>query len=272
MRATWKGNVTFGLVTMPVKLFGTTESKSVSFRQLDADDHSPVSRLQWNRVLDREVASENIVKGYAHADGVYIIVGEDDLAGLPVPSKKTIAIEQFAEADDIGREFHEGAYHIEPGEGGERAYALLLHALAAKDLVGVGKITLRSRERMCIVRAQGGRIHVDTLYYPDEVRTRGLAAPELPAVGAEERGMAEQLVAMMTKPLDLGSYHDEYREALMEVISAKIEGREIAPAKVIAEAPASVDVLAQLRASVEAAAQAAGAATDADTATDADAA
>ena len=217
-------------------------------------------------MLDREVATENIVRGYEHADGVLVLIDDDDVAGLPVPSKKTIAIEQFVDADEIGREFHERAYHIAPGEGGERAYALLLHALAAKGLVGVGKITLRSRETMCIVRAQGGRIHVDTLYYPDEVRTRGLAAPELPDVRADERAMAEQLVAMMTRPLDLGGYHDEYREALMEVINAKIEGRVVAPAVVIPEAPASVDVLAQLRASVEAAAQAAGEAADADAA------
>ena len=265
-RATWSGNVTFGLVTTPVKLYGATESKAVAFRQLDAEDLSPVSRLQWNRVLDREVDASGIVRGYEHTKGSYVIITDDDVAGLPVPSKKAIAIEQFVEATEIGREYHERAYHIEPAEGGERAYALLLHALEAKGLVGVGKITLRSRESMCLLRAQDGRIHVDTLYYPDEVRTRGAAAPELPDVSGEERAMAEQLVAMMAGRFDAERFRDEYREALMEVINAKIEGREITQAETAPEAPPQLDVLAQLRASVAAAAAAAADGPEADAA------
>lgn len=270
-RATWSGMITFGMVSVPVKLITGTDELSVSFRQLDGSDpeHRRVKQLRWNEGLDREVAYADIVKGYEFAKGEHIVIPDSDIEGLPVPSKRTIEIRQFVQLDEISREHHQRAYYLLPDtgtakrrvEGSERPYTLLLRALEAKGLVGVGKITMRSRERVCIVRPANGRLLLDTLWWPDEVRTTDLAPlrvvkGELADISDEERDLAVMLVERMARPFAADEYRDTYREALMALIQARLDGE--APAEAEAAAPAPMpDLMAALRQSIEAAGEAA---------------
>ncbi|MXW35283.1 MAG: hypothetical protein F4Z60_06910 [Chloroflexi bacterium] len=179
-----------------------------------------------------------------------------------MPTKRTIGIQAFVKLDEIDPVYHEKAYYLEPDEAGEKPFALLVRALEAKGLVAVAQVAIRNKERLCALRAPGpdeegaahggGRILLETLYYPDEIRTAQLDPLDLEEVSEEELQMAFTLIGMLEKPFEPEEYHDEYREALMAVINAKLEGVELAEAAE-PETAKIVDLMAALRASVEAA-------------------
>ena len=261
-RPIWRGAISFGMVSIPVRLFAATESKDISFRQLDREDLSRVRQLRWNMNLDREVPYDQIVRGYEYAKERYVVIEQEDFDNLPVPSKRTIGIQAFVRLDEIDPVYHEKAYYLEPDEAGAKPFALLLRALEAKGLVAVAQLAIRNKERLCALRAPapdgdgeahgGGRILLDTLFYPDEVRTARLDPLDLAEVSDEELAMAFTLIGMLEKPFEPEEYHDEYREARMAMISAKIDGEEVAEAAE-PETARIVDLMAALRASVEAA-------------------
>ena len=278
-RPIWRGAISFGMVSIPVRLFTATESKDVSFRQLDREDHSRVRQLRWNMELDREVPYDQIVRGYEYAKDRYVVLENEDFDKLPLPSKRTIGIKAFVRLDEIDPVYHEKAYYLEPDEAGEKPFALLVRALEAKGLVAVAQVAIRNKERLCALRAPaadeegaghgGGRILLETLYYPDEIRTAQLDPLDLEDVSEEELQMAFTLIGMLEKPFEPEEYHDEYREALMAVINAKLEGVELAEAAE-PETAKIVDLMAALRASVEAASSGRGDAEDAGDAAEAE--
>lgn len=261
-RPIWRGAISFGMVSIPVRLYTATESKDVSFRQLDREDRSRVRQLRWNMNLDREVPYDQIVRGYEYAKDRYVVLENEDFDRLPLPSKRTIGIKAFVRLDEIDPVYHEKAYYLEPDESGEKPFALLLRALEAKGLVAVAQVAIRNKQRLCALRVAAadedeashaaGRILLDTLYYPDEVRTARLDPIDLVDVTEEEMAMAFTLIGMLEKPFEPEEYHDEYRAALMAVIEAKLEGEELAEAAE-PETAKIVDLMAALRASVEAA-------------------
>ena len=251
-RPIWRGAISFGMVSIPVRLYTATDSKDVSFRQLDREDHSRVRQLRWNMELDREVPYDQIVRGYEYAKDRYVVLENEDFDKLPLPSKRTIGIKAFVKLDEIDPAYHEKAYYLEPDEAGAKPFALLVRALEAKGLVAVAQVAIRNKERLCALRAGENRILLETLYYPDEIRTAQLEPLDLEDVSEEELAMAFTLIGMLEKPFAPGEYHDEYREALMAVINAKLEGVELAEAAE-PETAKIVDLMAALRASVEAA-------------------
>ena len=251
-RPIWRGAISFGMVSIPVRLYTATDSKDVSFRQLDREDHSRVRQLRWNMELDREVPYDQIVRGYEYAKDRYVVLENEDFDKLPLPSKRTIGIKAFVKLDEIDPVYHEKAYYLEPDEAGAKPFALLVRALEAKGLVAVAQVAIRNKERLCALRAGENRILLETLYYPDEIRTAQLEPLDLEEVSEDELAMAFTLIGMLEKPFAPGEYHDEYREALMAVINAKLEGVELAEAAE-PETAKIVDLMAALRASVEAA-------------------
>lgn len=251
-RAIWKGTISFGMVSIPVKLFTATESKDITFRQLHAEDNTPIRLVRWCPADDRALENDEIVKGYEYAKGRYVIVSDEDFEKLPVASKHTIELTAFVEAAEIDPSHYEKTYYLEPEEIAEKPYALLVRALADKGLVAVGKIAIRQKERLCALRVRDGLLILETLYYADEVRQAEAGAPEVEVSDAELK-MAHALIDMLREPFDAANYKDEYREALLEMIRAKVEGEEVAvPEAPAAEKPA-VDLMAALKASVEAA-------------------
>lgn len=251
-RPIWRGTISFGMVAIPVKLYTATESKDISFRQLDREDLSRVRQLRWNMNLDREVPYEQIVRGYEYAKERYVVLEDEDFEKLPLPSRRTIAIQAFVRLEEIDPIYHEKGYYLEPDEAGGKPFALLMKALEEKGLVAVAQVAIRNKERLCALRPGSDRIMLHTLFYPDEIRSTRLEPFEVAAVSDDELKMALTLVEMLEQPFDPDAYHDEYRDALMTVINAKLEGQEIVEAAE-PETTKVVDLMAALKASVEAA-------------------
>lgn len=253
-RSIWKGAISFGLVSIPVKLYTATESKDISFRQIHNDEcQSRIRQLRWCPVHEREVGYDEIVRGYEYTKDRYVILDDEDFESLPLPSKHTINLDAFVEGAEIDPIFYERSYYLEPDEAGAKPFALLMRALQEKGLVAVAKIAIRNKEQLCALRPQGGVLALETMFLADEIRE---APTEVQwhdqSVSAPELKMAETLIEMLHRPFEPEAYRDDYREALQQLIEAKLEGvalQEVA----LGEPPKVVDLMAALRASVEAA-------------------
>ena len=251
-RALWRGTISFGMVTIPVKLFTATESQDVSFRQLHAADNSPIKLVRRCAADGTDLDPDEIVKGYEYAKDHYVLVDESDLEKLPIPSKHTIELTGFVASEEIDPVFYEKSYHVEPEELGRKPFTLLVKALEEKKLNAVGKIAIRTKERLCSLRPRNGSLMLETLFYADEIKPPDFEMPEVKISEAEMK-VAYALIDLLHEPFDPAKYRDEYRDSLMTIIEAKLAGHEyVAPAEPAALAPA-VDLMAALRASVEAA-------------------
>ncbi|MYH67841.1 MAG: Ku protein [Dehalococcoidia bacterium] len=250
-RAIWKGVISFGMVSIPIRLFPATESKDIGFRQLRRDTNTRVRMLRWDPVEEQEVPYEEIVKGYEYAKDRYVVIDDEDLEKLPLPTKHTIELTAFVEESEIDPVHYEKSYYLAPEDAGTKPYSLLIRAMQAKGLIAIAKVAIRTKERLCALRARGDQLILETLYYPDEIREPGESAA-VDEVSEEEMEMARALIEMLEQPFDPEQYKDQYREALMTIIEAKLEGQEVATPEAAAPQPA-VDLMAALRASVEAA-------------------
>lgn len=251
-RPIWKGAITFGMISIPVKLYGATESKDLAFNTLHKSCRSRLKQKRWCPVDDREVFQDEIVRAYEYTKDQYIEVSDDDLEGLPVPSKHTIELTSFVKAAEIDPVYFERTYYLEADQIGAKPYALLMRALKTRQVAAVAKVALRNRESLCVLRAGDNALMLETLYYPDEIRTADLPAEPEVLVSPQELTMALTLVEMLEEPFDPKKYHDEYRVALMEMIEAKATGQEVV-ATPEAPLPKTVDLMAALKASLEAA-------------------
>lgn len=251
-RAIWRGTISFGMVSIPVRLFTATESQDITFRQLHAADNSPIRLVKRCSADGKDLEPDEIVKGYEYARDRFVLVDESDLEKLPIPSKHTIALTAFVDAREIDPIYYEKSYYVEPEELGKKPFALLVKALEEKQLCAVAKIAIRTKERLCALRPKDHGLVLETLYFADEIR-KPESEPQEFAVSDAEMKVAYALIDLLREPFDAAAYRDEYRDALMAIIQAKLEGHEyVAPAEPTASAPA-VDLMAALKASVEAA-------------------
>jgi DNA end-binding protein Ku len=254
----WKGAIQFGLVTIPVKLYVATEARAgVSFNMLHETDSTRIQMKIWCPEDEQIIARTETVKGFEYAPDKYVVITDEDLEKLPLKTVRSIEIEQFvptAEAETQTR-FVKSAYYIEPDRVGRKAFALLKSVLEDKGLTAVCKFVLRDREVLAALNPFENTMLLSTLYWPDEIRDLGeLDLPdEEPEIKPAERKMAAQLIEAMTGEFDPANYRDEYREALMQVIEAKIEGRETVEVEAPEEETKLVDLMAALQASVKAA-------------------
>ncbi len=251
-RSIWNGVISFGMVSIPVKLYTATEGKDIAFRQLHQTCGSRLKQLRWCPSCEREVEWGEVARGYEYTKDEHVVLTDEDFAKLPLPSKHTIDLAAFVKADEIDPIYYEKAYYLEPDEVGIKPYALLMRALQEKQLTAVAKIAIRNKDRLCALRPYDGRIMLETLLYPDEIRVqKGAETPEV-KVSDKELSMAFSLIDLMAGSFDPEAYHDEYRKALIEIIEAKLEGAEVVEAP---PAPRGkvVDLMAALKASVDAA-------------------
>ena len=249
-RSIWNGLISFGMVSIPVKLFTATESKDVSFHLLHEECSSRLKQQRWCPVCEREVEWGEIVRGYEYAKDQHVVMSDEDFEKLPLPSKRTIELTAFVEAREIDPVFYEKSYYLEADEIGTKPFALLMKALIEKNLTAIAKIAVRNKERLCALRPMDGTLMLETLYYPDEIRVeRGVELPEV-EVSDRELEMAATLIDLLQEPFDPEKYHDDYRAALMQIIEAKLEGQEFVEAA--QPVPANVtDLMTALKASVE---------------------
>lgn len=251
-RSIWNGVISFGLVSIPVRLYPATSEKDISFNELHGECKSRLKRVRWCPFHNREVSADEVVKGYEYAKGQYVEMEEDDFEKLPIPSKHTIEVSAFVNRDEIDPVYYDSTYTLEPDEAGKKPFALFLHALQGKGVTAIANVTIRKKEQLCALRLAGGNLMLDTLYYADEVRVDlDKDVPDVKLTPQEEK-MASALVELLSDNFKPAEYKDTYREALLQVIEAKLEGKQVVEAPAAQETKVT-DLMEALRASVEAA-------------------
>ena len=255
MRSIWKGSVSFGLVSIGVKMYTATEEKDVSFHQVRRTDGA---RIRYKRVAEsdgEEVAYSDIAKGYVLPSGETVILTDDDFADLPLPTARVVDVVQFVPLDQIDPIYFAKSYYLEPEQNAVKPYVLLRDALDESGMAGLVKVAIRNREQLATLRVRDGVIVLETMIWPDEIRTPDFGFLDADVdLRAAEQQMARSLIESMSGDFDPEAYNDDYREALQAVIDAKVEGREVVAAE--EEQPSAgnvVDLMSALRASVEAA-------------------
>jgi DNA end-binding protein Ku len=243
MRSMWKGAISFGLVMIPVKLYAATEQKDIAFRQVHREDGG---RIRFRRVCSidgEEVPYEDVAKGYELPTGEMVVLTDEDMADLPLPSTRSIEVLHFMPEEQLDPILLNKSYFVEPESSGARAYVLLRDSLERSGKVAVTQVALRQRETLATLRTRDGLLVLETLLWPDEIRTPdfGFLDDDI-QVRSQELKMASSLIDSMTEDFDPAAYHDGYREALQELVDAKIEGREVAQpeAPVSEEEPTSL--------------------------------
>jgi DNA end-binding protein Ku len=254
MRSIWKGAISFGLVTIPVKVYSATEQRDVAFHQVHRADGGRIKFRRVCSVCGEEVAYADVAKGYELPSGEVVVLTDEDFADLPLSTSRRIDVLQFAAVDQVDPIYFNKSYYLEPDAQGDKPYVLLRDALESSGRVAVVKVALRQRESLATLRVRNGVFVLETMLWPDEVRT-----PDFPfleedvEVRSQELTMASSLIETMSGDFDPSDYKDAYREALQAVIEAKAEGREVVQPEPEAAEPAAADLLSALRASVEAA-------------------
>ncbi|WP_329255352.1 Ku protein [Streptomyces canus] len=251
VRSIWNGAISFGLVSIPIKLVNATESHSISFRQIHTEDGGRVRYRKVCELEDREISQAEIGKGYEDADGTIIPITDEDLAQLPLPTTKTIEIVAFVPGDRIDPLQMDAAYYLQAGGApAAKPYTLLREALKRSNKVAIAKFALRGRERLGMLRVVEDAIALHGLLWPDEVRApEGLAPDTKVTVSDKELDLADALMDTLGE-IDLDELHDEYREALEEVVAAKAAGEAPPEAPERAESGKVLDLMAALEKSV----------------------
>lgn len=228
MRSIWKGAISFGLVTIPVKLYSATEQRDVAFHQVHREDGG---RIRYKRVCTKdgeEIPYSDIAKGYELPGGEIVVLTDEDFENLPLSSSRRIDVLLFATEEQVDPIYFNKSYYLEPEAQGTKPYVLLRDALEGSGKVAVVKVALRQRESLGTLRVRDGVFVLETMLWPDEVR-----APEFKFLEEDvdlrpqELQMATSLIDSMEGEFDPGEYKDAYREALQSVIEAKVEGREV---------------------------------------------
>ncbi|MEV0400070.1 Ku protein [Actinoallomurus sp. NPDC050550] len=254
MRSIWKGAISFGLVTIPVKLYSATEQRDVAFHQVHRED---AGRIRYRRVCTKdgeEVPYSDIAKGYELPTGEIVVLTDEDFAELPLSTSRRIDVLQFTPEEQVDPIFFNKTYYLEPDAQGVKPYVLLRDALEDSGKVAVIKVALRQRESLGTLRVRDGVFVLETMLWPDEIREADFPFLEEDVdVRSQELQMAASLIDSMTGDFEPTDYKDRYREALEAVIEAKIQGKEVVAPEAEAEVPAAADLLSALRASVEAA-------------------
>ena len=252
-RAMWKGAISFGLVTIPVAVYPATEEKTLRFNQLHDED---MGRIRQKRVCEKDgeiVDYEHIVKGYEYEKDRYVVLTDDDSDSVPVESSRAIDIQQFVDLDEIDPMMFKKSYYLAPEETGAKAYALLREAMTHDNKVGIAKVSFRDKEHLAALRFRDDAFVLETMYWPDEIREADFGGVNVDLkVRAQELEMARQLIDGLTAEWNPEEYTDEYRQALMKIVEAKINGEEIELVEVEPTAKV-VDLMEALKASVAAA-------------------
>ncbi len=248
----WGGSISFGLVSVPVKLTPATRSKDVSFNQLEAESGARIRLRRVSEQTGEEVPMDQIVKGYEISKGRYVVVEKDELDAIAPKATRNIEIEDFVDLDEIDPIYFVSPYYVLPDKAAAKPYRLLLEAMQELRKVAIGRVVMRGKEHLVAIRPMGGLLCVETMRYADEVipieEVGG--APEAD-LSEKELAMARQLVESLAEDFDADKYENEYREQLMGLIEAKAAGEEVV-AEPEAEEPAKVlDLMAALEASLQ---------------------
>ncbi|MCX4638618.1 Ku protein [Streptomyces platensis] len=255
MRSIWNGSISFGLVTIPVKTYSATDrTSSVSFVRIHEKDGAQIQYRKICELDGEEVPNEEVGKGYqAPGDDTIVPITDDDLSRLPMPTAKTLSILSFTDPDEIDPLQMDKAYYLGPnGAAATKPYVLLREALEDHRKVAIGKVAMRGRESLAMLRAHDGALVMHTLLWPDQIRPVTGVAPDDVELRENELTLAETLMDSLGE-LDPAELHDDYREAVEELVAAKLEGEPVAPAAPGTSGAQVIDLTAALEKSVRAA-------------------
>ena len=253
-RSIWRGVLSFGMVAIPIRMYLATESSSkVSFNLLCPEHKTRIKNKRWCPEGDHEVQWGDVIKGYEYEKGSYVVMEDEDLEKLPLKSSKAIDIAGFIEDEELpGPIYYQSAYYLEPEKNAAKPYRLLQKTLEKNKRVAIAKFALRDRERLVSVRPLDGVLLLNTLHWPDEIRnTEDLDLPEDVTVNAKELQMAQTLVDAMAMKFEPEEFKDEYKEAVDDIVRAKVEGKEVIEAAEPEAETTVVDLMAALKASVD---------------------
>jgi DNA end-binding protein Ku len=249
MRAIWSGAISFGLVSIPVRMFTATESKELKFHFLDRRDMSPIGYEKVSKKTGEAVPSGEIVRGFEIEKGQYVEIEDDDLDRLDIELTHSVDICDFVSLEEIDPIYFRKAYYLLPQENAEKPYRLLVEALEQTGKVGIAKVVIRNKQHLACMRSHDGRLILETMYYPDEIRQPEVVDGEAKLEKAELE-MAKTLIENLSEPFKPEKYDDNYRKELLELIRAKAKGRKL-PEPEEPEDDQVVDLMAALRESVE---------------------
>src|SRR4051812_12982085 len=255
-RSIWTGAISFGLVTVPVKLYSAVQRKTVRFHQLDAEGGVRINQRRVNPVSGEEVPYERLVKGYEIAPDKYVLIDPGELEALQPEKTRTIDIEDFVELTDIDPVFYDHPYYLAPGAGGAKPYRLLLDAMAETGKVGIATVVIRSKQHLVALRPMGDVLGMATMLFADELvdpeRIDDIPDPDDVKTTDRELAIAKQLVESLAGEFDPTKYRDTYREEVLALIERKAAGEEIAVQPAVEEAPKEVpDLMSALQASLD---------------------
>lgn len=258
MRSTWKGSISFGLVSIPIAVYPATREEKVSFNQLRKKDLSPIRYKKVAEADGKEVSGDDLVKGYEYEKGKWVILTDDDFSKVEISSTHTIEITDFVELADINPKYFYKPYFLEAQKGGEKGYALLHKALSDTGRVGIAKVAIRSREYLACVKPDGLFLVLDLMHFAQEViEPEGLKVVTDISISPKELQMAQMLIDSMSGEWKPEAYEDRYQAAVRDVIDRKIKHVPEAPAATKRTVPQeTVDILAILQKSIEASAAA----------------
>jgi DNA end-binding protein Ku len=255
MHTMWKGSISFGLVNIPIKLHSATEDKDIKLRTLHKECHSPIKYEKVCTSCEIEVKPEDIVKAYEYTKGKYVVLDDEELENLRKENEeKAVEIIDFVKITEIDPIYFHKSYYMSPNEGGGKAYSLLRKALQDSEKVGLAKIIIRAKEQLAVIRVYENTLVMETIHYPDEVRSAA-DVPNVPnedKVTEKELATAIMLIDQLTSEFDPTKYTDDYRTALLELIEAKRNGQETVTATEKVPAASNVtDLMAALQASID---------------------
>jgi DNA end-binding protein Ku len=268
MRSIWKGAISFGLVSIPVKLYSATEERSVSFHQVHREDGGRVKYKRVCSIDGEEVPYSDIAKGYELPSGEVVVLTDEDFEDLPLSTSRSIDVLQFVPLEQVDPMYFNKSYYLEPDGAGAKPYVLLRQALEESGRVALVKLALRQRESLAALRVRDGVFVLEMMLWPDEIRPAefGFLDEDI-EVRSQELKMAQSLIETLSGDFAPTEYADDYREALEKLIEAKVEGREVVqPSSGPGDDAPVVDLMAALRASVAAARENRGESSDSDSA------
>lgn len=253
MRTLWKGALSFGLVNIPVAMYVATEKKDIKFNYLHQQCMTPIEYHKFCPNCNKEIGPEEIVRGYEYQKGNYVVINEEDLERIPLENTKTIDILDFVNLAQVDPIYFDKSYYLEPSAGGEKAYTLLIEAMQQTSKVALARVVIRSKQSLAAIRIKDRYLVMETLFFPDEIRSpqslnSGLEPSRL---HENELKMAISLVENLSTDFDPGKYVNEYRQALWEMIEAKIAGQEIVSPRPSAQPGKVVDLMEALKASIQ---------------------
>src|SRR5438270_1781754 len=246
----WKGHLTFGLVTIPVRLFSAARSETISFNLLHKEDHSRIKQVTYCQLEDKPIQRSDTVKGYEYEKDHYVVVEDEDIKKVAPKTAKVMEILEFVKSKDVDPVYLESSYYMAPDAGGEKAYALLFEALRKSGYSGVAKIAMHNREHIVILRPGQRGILLHTMYFTNEIRQVDEFRTDLDLVKEKELALAGTLIEALSAKFEPDKYKDTYRENLMSMIQTKISGQKVVEAPEPHVAPV-IDIMEALKRTLE---------------------